>query len=50
MFAVIEFSRNAQRALCLLMSAAVVAAILSLGAYGANAALHEASYTVTVQP
>jgi hypothetical protein len=48
MFAVTEFSRNVQRAVCLLMSAVIVAASLSLGAYGANAALHDTQYTVTV--
>ena len=48
MFAVIEFSRNLQRTVCLLMSAVIVAATLSLGAYGAQSAIEEASYSVTV--
>lgn len=48
MFAVIEFSRNVQRTVCLLMSAVIVASSLSLGAYGAQSAIEEASYSVTV--
>ena len=48
MFAAMEFSRSAQRAVCMLMSAVIVAASLTLGAYGAQSALHDASYTVTV--
>ncbi len=48
MFAAIEFSRNAQRAICLLMSAVIVAASLSLGAYQAQALIVQASYSVTV--
>lgn len=48
MFAVIEFSRNVQRTVCLLMSTIIVAASLSLGAYGAQSAIDEASYSVTV--
>ena len=48
MFAAIEFSRNAQRAICLVMSAVIVAASLSLGAYQAQALIDQASYSVTV--
>jgi hypothetical protein len=48
MFDSIEFSISAQRSVCLMMSAVIVAASLSLGAYGAQSALHDASYTVTV--
>lgn len=48
MFAAIEFSKNAQRAVCMLMSAVIVAASLSLGAYQAQALVDQARYTVTV--
>jgi hypothetical protein len=48
MFAVIEFSRNTQRAVCMLMSAAIVSLSLTLGAYAAQSELHDTSYTVTV--
>jgi hypothetical protein len=49
MFTVIEFSRSVQRTLCMLLSAVIVAGSLSLGAYGAQSALHDvSSYTVTV--
>jgi hypothetical protein len=47
MFAFIEFSRNTQRAVCMLLSAVIVAASLSAGAYGAQAALHD-GYSVTI--
>jgi hypothetical protein len=47
MFAFTEFSRNTRYALCMLMSAVIVAASLSLGAYGSQAALHT-GYSVTV--
>lgn len=47
MFAVTEFSRVTQRATCMLMSAVIVAASLSLGAFGAQSAL-QAGYSVTV--
>lgn len=47
MYAVLELSRNTQRSLCILASAVIVAASLSLGAYGAQSMLH-AGYSVTV--
>ena len=47
MFAALEFSRNAQRTICMLMSAVIVAASLSLGAYGAQSMLHD---TATLTP
>ena len=49
MFAVLEFSRNAQRAVCMLMSAVIVAASLSLGAYGVQSMLHDASPLTAVR-
>jgi hypothetical protein len=49
MFAVLEFSRNAQRTVCMLMSAVIVAASLSLGAYGAQSMLHETSSLTAVR-
>jgi hypothetical protein len=42
MFALTEISRNAQRAICMLMAAVIVAAGLSLGAFGAQYALNDA--------
>ena len=47
MFTVTEFSRVTQRAVCMLMSAVIVAASLSLGAFGLQSALHD-GYSVTV--
>jgi hypothetical protein len=47
MFALTEFSRSSQRAVCMLMAAVIVAASLSLGAFGAQSALHE-GYSVTI--
>lgn len=47
MNALIDLNRNAQRAVCMLMSAVIVAASLSLGAYAAQSMLRD-SYTVTV--
>jgi hypothetical protein len=47
MFVVTEFSRSAQQAVCMLMSAVIVAATLSLGAVAAQAPLH-GDYSVTV--
>lgn len=47
MFSLTEFSRNTQRAVCLLVAAVIVAASLSLGMYGAQAPLHD-GYSVTV--
>jgi hypothetical protein len=49
MFAVLEFSRNAQRTVCMLMSAVIVAASLSLGAYGAQSMLHDTSSLTAVR-
>jgi hypothetical protein len=47
MFSFTEFSRVTQRAVCMLMSAVIVAAALSLGAVGAQSALHD-GYSVTI--
>jgi hypothetical protein len=47
MFSLIEFSRNTQRAVCMLVSVVIVAASLSLGAFEAQSALHE-GYSVTI--
>ena len=47
MFALIEFSRSTQRALCMVMSVAIVAATLSFSAYQAQAALN-GDYSVTI--
>lgn len=44
---VLETSRNVQRTVCMLMSAVIVAASLSLGAYAAQSKLHD-GYSVTV--
>jgi hypothetical protein len=49
MFAVLEFSRNAQRAVCMLMSAVIVAASLSLGAYGAQSMQYDAPALTAVR-
>ena len=47
MFSLTEFSRVTQRAVCMLMSAVIVAAALSLGAVGSQPALHD-GYSVTI--
>jgi len=47
MFALNQLSRSTQHAVCVFMAALIVAAGLSLGAYGAQSALHD-GYTVTV--
>jgi hypothetical protein len=47
MFTVVEFSNKTQRAVCLLISALIVAGSLSLGAYGATHAAH-VGYSVTI--
>lgn len=47
MFALTEFSRNIQRAVCMLAAAVIVAASLSLAAYESQAPLH-GGYSVTV--
>lgn len=47
MFALTEISRNTQRALSMLMSAVIIFATLSLGAYDVNNTLHR-GYSVTV--
>lgn len=47
MFSLIEFSRNTQRAVCLLLSVVIVAASLSLSAFETRAAVHD-GYTVTI--
>ena len=47
MYALIELSRNTQRAVCMLMSAAIVTVSLSLGAFGVQSATHD-GYSVTV--
>jgi hypothetical protein len=45
MFALVEFSRNTQRTLCMLMSVVIVVAMLGLNAY--EATQHE-GYSVTI--
>lgn len=47
MLALIDFTRNTQRATCLMLSAVIVMASLSLGAYGSQAPLHS-GYSVTI--
>jgi hypothetical protein len=47
MFAITDFTGNAQRAVCLMLSAVIVAASLSLGAYGSQASLRD-GYSVTI--
>ncbi|HKE95586.1 MAG TPA: hypothetical protein VKB34_14830 [Povalibacter sp.] len=47
MFAFNTISQKAQRAICMVLSAVIVSAALSLGAYGANHAAHE-GYSVTI--
>lgn len=48
MFAAIEFNRKVQRTVCLMLSAVMVAASLSLSVYGALPVPESAPYTVTV--
>lgn len=48
MFAAIEFSRKMQRTVCLMMSAIMVAASLSVSIYGALSVPESAPYSVTV--
>jgi hypothetical protein len=48
MFAVIDFNRRMQRTVCLMLSAVMVAASLSLSVYGALSVPESAPYTVTV--
>jgi hypothetical protein len=47
MFAFNDFTRNTQRAMCLTLSAVIVAVSLSLGAYGSQAPLLD-GYSVTI--
>jgi len=47
MSALIEFSRNTQRTMCMLMSVAIVVAMLGFNAYEAQAAQPE-GYSVTI--
>ena len=47
MFAFTEFSRSTRHAICMVMSAVIVAASLSLGAYGSQSQLHD-GYSVTI--
>ena len=47
MFAITEFSRTAQRAVCGVMAAFIVFTSLSLGVYGVDAAAHP-GYSVTI--
>lgn len=47
MFALIDFTRNTQRAMCLTLSAVIVAVSLSLGAYGLQAP-PQPGYSVTI--
>ncbi|MGH8177032.1 MAG: hypothetical protein ACREV5_12295 [Steroidobacter sp.] len=48
MFAITEFSRITQRAVCMVLSAVIVTASLSLGALGAQSAVLQDGYSVTV--
>ncbi len=48
MFTVNELGQVAQRTVCMLLSAVIVAASLSLGALGAQAAAAHDGYSVTV--
>ena len=47
MFNINEFSRNTQRVVCAAMAAFIVFTGVSLGAYGADAAVHP-GYSVTI--
>lgn len=47
MIALIGRARNAQRTMCLMLSAVIVAVSLSLGAYGSQEPLR-AGYSVTI--
>jgi len=47
MFTFTEFSRVTQRTVCMVMSAVIVAASLSLGALGSQSALND-GYSVTI--
>ena len=47
MFTVTQLSRSTQRIICMVLATTIVAAILSLGAFGADAALHD-GYSVTI--
>jgi hypothetical protein len=47
MIAFTEFGRSTRQALCMVFSAVIVAASLSLGAYGSQAPLHD-GYSVTI--
>jgi hypothetical protein len=47
MGALIEFSRNTQRTLCMLMSVVIVVAVLGFNAYEAQALQHP-GYSVTI--
>jgi hypothetical protein len=47
MFSLTELSRNAQRVVCMLLSAVIVTASLSFGAFEAQSAMHE-GYSVTI--
>jgi hypothetical protein len=47
MFAITDFARNTQRTVCLMLSAVIVSAGLSLGAYEWQAPLHGYSITIT---
>jgi hypothetical protein len=48
MFAAIESSRRMQRTVCLMLSAVMVAASLSLSVYGALSVPQDVPYSVTV--
>jgi hypothetical protein len=47
MFALIEFSRNTQRTMCMLTSVVIVIATLTFSALEAQSALHD-GYSVTI--
>jgi hypothetical protein len=47
MFSLTEFSRVTQRTVCMVLSAVIVTAALSLGAVSSQSALHD-GYSVTI--
>lgn len=48
MFAITEFSRSTQQAVCMLMSVVIVSFTLTLGAVSAQNAVNATDYSVTV--
>jgi hypothetical protein len=47
MFTITQMSRNVQRVVCMVLAIAVVAASVSIGAFGTYSAMHD-GYTVTI--